>query len=329
MLPAADLARLAGWAARLVRPPRLVFLANQRPESRLFQPFLEALRRQVPQWSWRQEDIPDSELPGLALGDQWRFHAVPEGRKLKYLEEIIFSLDGQPPALPPDLADRWARLPLPPAIQVFMAEQCPYCPQVLPQLLPLARAVPPARLQLIEAPLFLELARQLEIKAVPTIIVNGLYRLTGVFSLPELLTLAEQTDPAQMPPALLEQLLKEGQAGEVGELMVAKHQIFPNFPPFLLHPELNIRLGAMVAWETVAAAHPDLVPPVLTWLWEQLPGQEKAVQGDIIYLLGEWGDRSWLPRLAALKSQLTDPELQESLEEATARLRERFGDQQE
>lgn len=325
MVADADARRLAAWATRLSHPPRLVFLANGRPESRLFQPFLETLRQQVPQLAWTREDVPDTELPGLAIGEVWRFHAIPEGRKLKYLEDIIFSLDGQPVTLPPEVATRWGRLPLPSDIKVFIAEQCPYCPQVLPRLLPLGQASPPARIQLIEAPVFLDLVRQLEIKAVPTAIINGLYRLTGVFSLEELLTLAEQTDPAQMPTALLAQMLKEGQAGDVGELMAARKQIFPNFLPLLLHPELNIRLGAMVAWETVAEACPELIPAVLAWLWEQLPTQEEvAVQGDIYYLIGEWGDRSWLEKLAQMQKTVTEPDLQESLAEALARIKERL-----
>lgn len=324
MLSAADCQRLTAWAAKLIHPPRLVFLTNERPESRLFHPFLEALPNCLPQLRWTTEEVPAGDLPGLALGEIWRFHAVPEGKKLQFLEAILVAADGRSD-LPPELAAQWAGLPFPPTLLVFVAAACPYCPQVIPRLRPLATAIPPPRIQVVEADLFPDWVRRYEIKAVPTVIINDLHRLTGNFALADLVDLAARTDPAQLPTDLLARMLKDGQAGRLGELMAAQGGLFPNFRPLLLHPELNLRLGAMVAWETVATAHPAEVEPVLEWLWSQFPAMDLTLQGDILYLIGEWGGPSWLNRLQEVEQQTAAPEVRESAVEARAQIRRRHG----
>ena len=229
----------------------MVFLQNYRPESSLFTEILKTWQELVPHFAIATEVIPDTELPGLIPGPNWRFYAVPEGKKLEMLGEILLALHGQGQELPQAVKDRWEKLPVAPKLTMFIAPQCPFCPQMVRQLIPLTVNSPKAAVDLIDASLFQEIARNREIKAVPTVIVNDVYRLTGNFQLSELLDLAEKTDPAQLPVAVLERMMVEGQANVLGEMMLAKQTIFANVLPLLLHPEINIRLGAMVALETV------------------------------------------------------------------------------
>ncbi|MBM4289657.1 MAG: hypothetical protein FJ135_16215 [Deltaproteobacteria bacterium] len=307
---------LEQWRVKLNRPPLVQFLINKRPETELFAPFLELFQTIVPEAPILTEPIPDTELPGLALGENWRVHAVPEGKRLEILGDILLALDNQAPPLTPEVLNRWQNLPLAPELTVFIAPQCPYCPQMVRQLIPLSVTPPRASVIMIDAGLFTELAREHEIKAVPTVIVNGVYRLTGAFSLTDLLELAEKTDPAQLPASVLERMLKEGQAGQLAAFMVAQGVIFPNFLPLLIHPEINIRLGAMVVLESIGEENPDLTATVLSWLWEALPASEIPVQGDIIYLIGEWGDAGWQETLRTALAAAIDPDLREALEEA-------------
>jgi hypothetical protein len=51
----------------------------------------------------------ETELPGLILGENWRFHAVPKA-KVEMLE-ILLALDGQGQALSPAIKNRWEKLP--------------------------------------------------------------------------------------------------------------------------------------------------------------------------------------------------------------------------
>ena len=279
---------------------------------------MEACKKLVPQIPIMTEAIPETELPGLILGEHWHFHAVPEGKKLEMLGEILLALDGQGPALSPAVKSRWEKLPLAPELTIFIAPGCPFCPQMVRQLIPLTVTPPRATVSLIDAGLFTELARQQEIKSVPTVIVNGRFRLTGAFQLSELLDLAEKADPAQLPTAVLERMMVEGQAGVLGDLMLEKNLIFPNVLPLLIHPEINIRLGAMVALEMVGEKHRDLVAAMLPRLWQEYAGSETAVQGDIIYLIGEWGNGTWTRPLQAVREETDQPELQEALDEALA-----------
>ncbi len=325
VLAGADERFLLSWQDKLVHPIMLRCGRNQRPESQLLAEFVADWQRLLPRLPVKIEEIPDTELPGLFLGDRWRFCAVPTGVKLELFGEILLALNGQAPALAPNWQERWQKLPLAPELTIFVAPQCPFCPQMVRQLIPLTVTTPAATVTLIDASLFADRARAQDIKAVPTVIVNQLYRLTGAFTLGDLLDLAEKADPALMPTSILERLMQEGQAGLVGELMLAQGRLFPNFLPLLWHPEINIRLGAMVALETVGAKHPEVVAACLARLWEELPRSDPAVQGDLIYLLGEWGEGSWLERLTALKQEISDPEVVEAIEEAVAKLREKEG----
>ncbi len=322
-LTESDRSRISSWQTSLkhLRPWR--FLQNRRPESEIMAEFLQSCRELLPQVPIITEDIPETELPGLIPGENWRLHAVPEGRKLDLLEEILLALDGQGAAMPPAVQGRWEKLPVPPELTVFIAPQCPFCPQMVRQLIPLTVIPPRAEITLIDASLFTELARRYEIKAVPTVIVNGVYRLTGAFPLAELLDLAEKTDPAQLPVSVWERLMQEGQAGMLGELILQKELVFPQVLQLLIHPEINIRLGAMVALETVGEEKPELIASSLPDLWEKYAGSELAVQGDIIYLIGEWGDGSWRRPLEAAMAAASRPELREALEEALEKLREK------
>jgi hypothetical protein len=311
---------LEKWQFQITRPLPLRFLKNQRPESDLIAGFLESFKKIVPQVPVMTEAIPEAELPGLALGESWRFHAVPEGKKLEMLGEIFLALDGQAPALSPKVQSRWEKLPLAPELTIFIAPHCPFCPQMVRQLIPLALIPPKADFTLIDASLFIELSREHEIKSVPTVIVNGIFRLTGAFQLDDLLDLAEKTDPAQLPTTIMERMLKEGQAGVLGGFMLEKGVIFPNFLPLLIHPEINIRLGAMVVMETVGEEKPSLTAAVLPWLWQEYGKSEMPVQGDIIYLIGEWGAGSWIKPLETALASVVVPELRETLEEALEKI---------
>ena len=311
---------LEKWQFDNIHPIPWRFLQNQRPESYVLAEFLENFKKFIPQMIIINEVVPETELPGLILGENWRFHAVPEGKKLEMLGEILLALDGQGQALSPAIKSRWEKLPLAPELTIFIAPECPFCPQMVRQLIPLTVTSPRATISLVDASLFIELSREQEIKAVPTLIVNGIYRLTGAFQLPELLDLAEKADPAQLPVTFWERMMVEGQAGVLGNFMLEKKEIFPNVLPLLLHPEINIRLGAMVALEMVGEDRPDLIAAILPSLWQEYAGSDMAVQGDIIYLIGEWGDETWVRPLAAVREEIKQPELWEALDEALEKI---------
>jgi len=326
VLAAAEARYLTEWQKELAHPLTIRWQRNQRPQSQALAEFVADWQGLVKNVAITEEDIAETALPGLVLGDRWYFHAVPEGVKLSLLGEILLALAGQPAALPAGLREGWGQLPLAPELTIFVAPQCPFCPQMVRQLIPLTTATPAATVTLVDVSLFPEVAREHDIKAVPTVLVNGIYRLTGAFQLGDILALAAKTDPALLPTGVMERMMQEGQAGLVGELMLSRGEVFANFLPLLWHPEINIRLGAMVALETVGAERPSLVAAVLPALWQAGSTAEPAVLGDLIYLIGEWGDDTWLPSLTDSLGRTTDADVQEALEEAVAKIQERGAD---
>jgi len=288
------------------------------PESLVFLAFAAALQAAVPRIALTQEKLPGDGLPALLVGEVWRWHALPVGPKLPLFLETAGG--NATPPLSEAVTHRLAALPPAAQFQVYISELCPFCPGVVRQLIPVTLALPRAAVTLIDCDLFPQVAAAAEIKAVPTIIINGLYRLTGSLKVSEVIDLLGKSDPAQLTAEALERLLTEGQAGLVADMMTRQGQIFPGFFPLLLHPEWNVRLGAIVALETIAAEAPDLARSVLEPLWEVLPAQDTAIQGDILYLVGELGDRTWIPPLEARWAQEIDPERRDLLQETRDKL---------
>ncbi len=305
--------RPAGWRLRLECPEGAV-------QAPVFREFAAALQAAFPQVTITTDIIAGQGPPALRLGDTWRWHGLPAGPELPLFLEAAAAAEDGPPPLPAGVAPRVAAVSLPTELEIFISEHCPFCPGVVRQLIPLTLALPRGRVQLYDCGLFPEAAAAADVKAVPTVILNGLYRLTGALKLSEVVDLLEQADPAELATATLERLLTEGQASLVAEMMVRQGKIFPGFMPLLSHEEWNVRLGAMVAVETVAAAAPELARAVLAPLWEGFAAQDTAVQGDILYLVGELGDRSWLARLETYEAPASDPDLAELLQETREKL---------
>ena len=106
--------------------------------------------------------------------------------------------------------------------------------------------------------------------------------------------------------------------------MDESNQIFPAFVEILLHPEWPVRLGAMVAAETLAEQNPELAASLPDILRDRFEAAENAVRGDILYLCGATGDRSILPFLEHTASGLYDADVQEAAIEAIEALAERY-----
>ena len=62
---------------------------------------------------------------------------------------------------------------------------------------------------------------------------------------------------------------------------------------------------------------------MLPRLWQEYAGSDTAVQGDIIYLIGEWGHGTWTQALQAVREETEQPELLEALDEALATIQAR------
>jgi len=102
----------------------------------------------------------------------------------------------------------------------------------------------------------------------------------------------------------------------LADKMIEAGRVFPAFPDVLTQELFSIRLGAMVIMEDLGERAPALARTALEPLWQKMPGSDEAVQGDIIYLVGEIGDIDWVPRLEAFLNLGVSPDLEDAVQDA-------------
>ena len=123
-------------------------------------------------------------------------------------------------------------------------------------------------------------------------------------------------DPSKLSVLSLQGMFDEGNASGVAQMMIDSGKIFPAFLETLIHAKWPVRLGAMVAFEAIVEKNKSLAARVIPPLWEHFKSTDDQVQGDIVYLLGESGDASVIPKLKSVLNGPHDPEVKEASLEA-------------
>lgn len=191
----------------------------------------------------------------------------------------------EPEALPPHpgLTDRV----FPAELKLYIAEQCPFCPAVVEKLVPLAIASPRVRLTVIDAGLCMEEARRDRVQSVPTLMLDSHFRWSGTIPIREVVEAMIHRDPSRLEADTLMNMITDGNAFLLANMMIGKYLIFPALLDLLVHPKWPVRLGAMVTMEVVATEKPALAQTMVGPLWERFDAADDTVKGDILYLVGE------------------------------------------
>jgi glutaredoxin len=215
------------------------------------------------------------------------YQAALSGKMLTYFLEALDSPSQELSPTGSQVDDLLKSLELPVILKLYVAAQCPHCPQSIRQLQSLAARSPLIRLRIVEAELFSHEAQADQVRSVPTLILDDQYRWTGLVKSEELLTLCIQRDPSQMSAGSLRQLIEAGEAGRVAAMMVAAQKLFPALPELLVHERWSVRLGAMVTAEYLADEAPALSLELCRMLWERFARLSPQVQGDVVQVLGQ------------------------------------------
>ena len=198
----------------------------------------------------------------------------------------------------PETQREWLmQMPLPAEIRLYIAPSCPFCPSALQQWVTLARAGRQLRLVVIDGALFPEIARQDNIQAVPTLVIDRRLRWAGRIPVNAVLEQLATRDLSRLGSEALNGLIKEGLADQVAQAMVAAGRLFPSIFDLLTHPKWPARLGAMVVMETISASDSGLAAEALPVLRQRYDQLEDAVKGDVLYIIGETGDHRMAPFL--------------------------------
>jgi hypothetical protein len=321
LLDARDEERVRLFNQELTGEIHLRLVTTSDPRSAGFEAFaveFGALARKV---RFHSESSDALASPALIIGDRWCYHALPLSSELDPFLGLLGMLDRGPgPPLATVLHRRLEGIRTPGQLQVFIGAQCPFCPHVVKQILPLPLFNPLLKVTVIDGVLFAEMAQRANVKASPTVILDEEFRWSGQIRLEELVECLEHRDPLRLDTATLQDMLKEGSAAQLAQMMLRRAVIPPAFLPLLVHGEWSVRLGAMGVLEEIAAANRALAQQAAQPLWQQLDAVETNIQGDIIYLLGQIGDRETTLKLKEMLRRPADEQLREALEEAVTSL---------
>ena len=314
--------RIRKWRNSLSFEPELQLITTDDERCSELANFCEALTRLAPEIDLLKDEGDAGELPALGIGPRVRYHAVPLGTEL---EPFLTALSSDPTRLSqlsPPVQGVMKKVDMPAFLQLFVSQQCPFCPVTVQQLLPLPTASEHIRLAIIDGYLFPELAEQYHIRSAPTLVLDEQFRWTGSVPLPELIKIISDRDPASLGKDSLKSMLKEGHALQVAQMMLAGEKIFPPLLDLLVDEKMFIRLGAMVVMETIADQNAMLAAQVVAPLWERFPHVSDQVKGDIIHVLGTCRDTSVIPKLqAVLTGQFVD-DVKEAARDALKHMKE-------
>jgi Thioredoxin domain len=268
----------------------------------------------------RLRNAPDRSFrnPALIIGRHANiaYQAVPEGRELDpFLEALsAAALEEAKQAKP-----RGLDIALPAELVLYIAMQCPYCPQTVQQLTALAETNAALRIAIVDGLLFGQEARAQGIRSVPTLILDDHLRWVGRIDMQEVIDQCIRRDPAQLSPASLRRMLEAGDAARAAALMIDYGRIFPALIDLLIHENWSVRLGAMVTVEYMADQAPELADRLAAPLWQRFDALPESVQGDVVQVLGQIASETARSRLR----QIVTGDFADSVRQAAA---EELGD---
>jgi len=133
-------------------------------------------------------------------------------------------------------------------------------------------------------------------------------------------TLMLDRDPASLGADALRSMIEEGNAEQVAGMMIERGQLFDAFIDLLAHPRWSVRLGAMVAFESLVEEDAELARTIVEPLTALFGDVDDMVRGDLLHVLGESGSQGALPFLKSVVDGLHDEEVQAAAREAIEKL---------
>lgn len=260
---------------------------SQHPLSESLERWAETVKTAYPLLSWMVQRSDDQQTPQLKISSRLIYQAIPEGVERPLFYQAMGLRDLGPCPFDKTLQERIKLLQVPHAVQLFMANQCHYCPQVVLQMLHYGRLTSQVTLKIVDAQMFPEIAANNSIKSVPTLILDDNMRWSGQLDIAEMVGYIENQDPAQLGGETLAAMIQDGQAAQLAGMMVASQKVFPALNGLLTDEKWSIRLGAMVVMETLIETDVSLVVTYLQKFWNEWESFDSNVKGDLLYLMGE------------------------------------------
>jgi len=322
MFPPADREAIIEWAATLTDATDLLVRTADGPQSGALLSWATALCDRVSNLRLKKMSTQlDSDPPAMVVNPRLHYRTVPDGPKLAAFLEALGGRHRR--SLAPAVAGKFKQLDLLARLDVFIASDCPFCPQVIEKLVPLAFTDRPVLLSVIDCALFPETTAALDIRSVPTVILDGEFRWTGAIDPVEVVNVMVDRDPSALGADTLRSIIESGNASDIARMMANHGRMFDGIGRLLIHEKWPIRLGAMVTMEEWQALSPVTAAAAAEGLWRLYGEADETVKGDLLYTIGAIGDHRQEAALNALKAAPLAAELKEAAEDAIQSIRAR------
>jgi hypothetical protein len=310
-----DLARLKAWAASQTHNHTIFLSGTSHSKQPVFDAFASDFSLAAPCIRITPSDR-ETSLPGFFAAENIGFFALPVEKALAPFLETLSCIAGDMPPLSDDIEVLLAQVDRPCRLTLFIAAQCPHCPEMVKTMIPLAVRSKNIDLKIIDGTLFPETAQEYQVLSAPCLILDQDFRWTGQADPREVLTLIRDRDPSLLSTDTLRQILEQGDASWICQQMIRAKAVFENVIALLTHPVWSVRLGAMVVVETMAQENPELASQLCPPLIRAFENMDVTVQGDILYALGEAGNQDTRDWIINTLPGLTHPDLQDAAQEA-------------
>jgi hypothetical protein len=320
-----DKEKISAWAKNQPHAREIFVSQTHHPKQAYVDAFARELSRLAPCIKIRPFDKKVS-LPGIFMTDNILLSALPLEKELPPFLEALSCLDGSRPPLTREIQNMLDSLDHQRLLTLFIAMQCPHCPDMVRTLMSLAARSKKIFLHIIDGSLFSETARKYHVLSAPCLILDQGFRWTGHAEPEEILAMMHRPDPSQLGSQTLKHILEQGDAQWISRQMIQAGNLFDGFIALLLDSTWSVRLGAMVVVETLAEEAPDLAAQLGPILIQAFSDKDISVQGDILYALGEVGTSKTKTWIKKILPGLVHPDLLEAARDALAAIDENLPD---
>lgn len=299
MIPKEDAQKITRWAQGLHEDIVIDLILTDDERSKTFRNFCDNLTRMAPNVKVKPENNKESTFPAIQVGNV-RYQAIPGGKVLEPFLDILANRGTPTPTAKVSVQNKLSDNQIPAWLKIYIMPHCPFCPKTVVQFLSLVKGNPSIKLTLIDGALFPEMAASDNIHSAPTVLLEDQFRWTGSIQIQEVVDMILNRNPSQISAASLKAMFEDGSAVAVANMMLDRGEIFPAFMDLLVHEKWPVRLAAMVVFETIAEENRKLAGQTIPFLWDCFSRAEDTVKGDILYLLGNAGDKTVIPKIETL-----------------------------
>jgi hypothetical protein len=311
--------RIEAWTP--LGRPTLSIADTEHLEQKTFETFARQWQEVSDSISWMNSSRP-ADLPGFFLKKNILYSALPLERELSPFLKSLEALDQ--PELGDGIQTTLNNIEVPCRLTLYIALQCPHCPEMVERLIPLAAACENIHLHIIDGSLFPEKAQEDKVMSAPCLILNDDARWTGAVAEEEILDMIINKESMDLDTKALKTILEDGRAEWITERMRSSNQLFKGFAGLLFHDTWSVRLGAMVVVEALAEEAHALCTDLEKILIDAFSSKDVPVQGDILYALGEIGTPDTRDWIAAHQAALAHEDLKDAAQDAIQSIEDRF-----